>query len=75
MSRCGAHDWMTPSVGDEGLRCESCGRFVPFAGALHPGLRRDIVRGRMRRDGPEAGEAFARALDDAYAARLDQFPP
>lgn len=70
-ARCDVHDWAMPKPGDHGISCRTCGRFLSFVGPdLNPRRRADVVGARTRRDGPEAGAAFATAIDAAYAARL-----
>ena len=67
-SRCSPHHWRVPAIEDDALECETCGRHLRFMEDMTPTMRESIVAGYERRCGPEPGEAFRVALNDAFKA-------
>ena len=63
---CRVHHWATPSVGDEALICEECGRELGLMGGITPNIRASITVGYERRCGSGAIDGFRSAFNAAY---------
>ncbi len=70
---CRVHHWATPSVGDDALICEECGRGLVLMGGITPNIRASIMVGYERRCGPGAIDGFRSAFNAAYDGALRRF--
>ena len=69
LTRCSPHWWKVPKVGDDGLTCTECDRFLKFErfdprGNICASIRRAVDRLRA----PDEAQAFEDAL---VAAKMD----
>lgn len=68
MRQCSPHTWRTPTPDDDGLACETCGRFLDFMEDITPNMRASIIVAYEDRRGPAHGERFRTAFATAEAA-------
>lgn len=65
------HQWQTPEVGDDGIVCSRCGRFMHFINdfAAEPYKAHSIIKAVMNRlmkeEAEEFVDSFGRAYEDA----------
>ena len=67
MAKCKPHTWKIPEVGDTGLHCEACGRFIDFIWEMTDTIRFAIWNSTSTRYGYEAYNHFK----DAWEAAAD----
>ena len=78
MAKCSPHTWNLPLVGDDGLTCITCGRYLDFMGDITPNIRASIVNGVERRLGRDAARTFSDRFtraDNHCLARLQGETP
>ena len=64
-TKCNPHNWKLPEVGDEGIICINCGRFLHFYNDITPNIRSSILNSMELRKYPMGtfSEAFYKASD------------
>ena len=77
MAKCRPHHWRAPNVGDDGLTCEVCGRFLSFLADITPNMRASILCAFSERRGDAAGEEFVAQFDAAHDDARERYvmPP
>lgn len=70
MKKCSPHQWIVPEIGDDGIVCKACGRWMDFINdfAQAPYKAHAIVKSMKKRELEHADEFinnFKFAYDDA----------
>ena len=72
MKKCRPHNWkMPPQVGDKGLTCRDCGRFLDFAKI--PQNKMSLILAGLYKRYPDKEPEIREAMIDAACARVEEY--